>query len=216
MILRRPTHRRTVFAWLAVLLAGLPTVVGRAQAGAPHPAEVVVRDLVAEVARVVEQDDRHAGDDALVAALVPVLASRTDIALIGRLVLGRHWRTAAPEERAAYQALFRGFMLRSLAGRLRPHAGANLGTDDSFTVLGARPVGRGDVIVATEVTPPGRPPLHIDWRLRETAGRYVIIDLVVEGVSLLVTQRQEFSAVIERGGLQGLLDELRARAPTSI
>lgn len=220
MIARRPTprpHRRSCLAWLTALLIGLSCVGGSALASAQHPAELVVRELVTEVAEVVQRDGSTSGKNELVASLAPVLASRTDIALIGRLALGRHWRTAAPGQRAEYQALFRAFMLRSLAGQLRPHAGAGLDAGDAFAVRGTRSVGRSDVIVATQVAPPGRPPLSVDWRLRKNdAGRYVIIDLVVEGISLLVTQRQDFAAVIERGGLPGLLDELRARAPTSI
>jgi phospholipid transport system substrate-binding protein len=47
--------------------------------------------------------------------------------------------------------------------------------------------------------------------LRERPGEPVIIDLIVEGISLLVTQRSEFAAVLERSGVDGLLTELRAR-----
>lgn len=216
MIFRRPHHRRCLVACLLALLLGVPGIRAAASTGELHPAERVVRELVAEVAEVVNRAGGPGTGDDLVGALVPLLASRTDIALIGRLVLGRHWRSAAPREREAYQALFREFMLRSLAGRLRPHAGASLDAGSAFEVIGTRPAGRADVIVATTLNPPGRPTLHVDWRLRPGAEGYVIIDLIVEGISLLVTQREDFAAVIERGGLPGLLDELRARTSTSI
>jgi phospholipid transport system substrate-binding protein len=55
-------------------------------------------------------------------------------------------------------------------------------------------------------------PLALDWRLRAGPSGPVIIDLIVEGASLLVSQRSEFAAVIERSDLDGLLAELRARA----
>ena len=59
-------------------------------------------------------------------------------------------------------------------------------------------------------------PLALDWRLRAGDSGPVIIDLIVEGASLLVSQRSEFAAVIERQDIDGLLAELRARAgPTS-
>jgi phospholipid transport system substrate-binding protein len=54
--------------------------------------------------------------------------------------------------------------------------------------------------------------LAVDWRLREGPDGPVVIDLIIEGVSLLVSQRSEFAAVIERSNMDGLLAELRARA----
>jgi phospholipid transport system substrate-binding protein len=62
------------------------------------------------------------------------------------------------------------------------------------------------------VTGGGRPPLKVDWRIRERGdGDLVAIDVIIEGISLVVTQRSEFSAVIERSGMDGLLAELRQR-----
>jgi phospholipid transport system substrate-binding protein len=58
-------------------------------------------------------------------------------------------------------------------------------------------------------------PLDLDWRLRNGGSDLVVIDLIIEGASLLVAHRSEFGAVIERGDLDGLLAELRARAKSS-
>jgi phospholipid transport system substrate-binding protein len=54
--------------------------------------------------------------------------------------------------------------------------------------------------------------VDVDWRLRDAAHGPVIIDLIIEGISLLVSQRSEFAAVIERSDMEGLLTELQARA----
>jgi len=73
-------------------------------------------------------------------------------------------------------------------------------------------VGRQDALVSTRILSEG-PPLAVDWRVRELDDRSLVaIDVIVEGVSLIVTQRSEFGAVIERQGLDGLLAELRRRA----
>ena len=56
------------------------------------------------------------------------------------------------------------------------------------------------------------PPLQVDWRIRELdTGDLVAIDVIVEGVSLIVSLRSEFGAVVERRGMDGLLAELRER-----
>ena len=63
----------------------------------------------------------------------------------------------------------------------------------------------------SRVLPPGSQPLRVDWRLRDRPEGPVVIDLIIEGISLLVTQRSEFAAVLERAGVDGLLAELNAR-----
>ena len=80
-----------------------------------------------------------------------------------------------------------------------------------FQVVASRPVGNLDILVQSRVLPSGSQPLRVDWRLRERPDGPVVIDLIIEGISLLVTQRSEFAAVLERNGVDGLLTELNAR-----
>jgi phospholipid transport system substrate-binding protein len=125
---------------------------------------------------------------------------------VARLILGRHWRTASAAQQAEYLELFRAFALHTLASRLDVYGGQN------FEITGARVVGRDDALVSTRILGEG-PPLAVDWRVRQRDDdRMVAIDVIVEGVSLIVTQRSEFGAVIERRGIDGLLAELRRRA----
>ena len=63
----------------------------------------------------------------------------------------------------------------------------------------------------TRIGRPSGPPLECDWRVRQRDGKLRIIDVMVEGVSMAVTQRSEFSAVIKSRGFDGLLSALRAR-----
>jgi phospholipid transport system substrate-binding protein len=67
-------------------------------------------------------------------------------------------------------------------------------------------------LVRSRIVRPNGPPVELDWRLRAGANAYRIVDLTVEGVSMAVTQRQDFSAVIARAGIDGLLAALRMRA----
>ena len=80
-----------------------------------------------------------------------------------------------------------------------------------FTVTGSRSAGDEDLLVGTELAAgPGRPPNRIDWRVhRARDGRLVVLDVVVEGVSLLVTNRAEFDSIVARSGIDGLLREMR-------
>jgi phospholipid transport system substrate-binding protein len=70
-----------------------------------------------------------------------------------------------------------------------------------FQVKSARPVGNGDVLVSSEIIPTdGTEAIQVDWRVRPKSGTYKIVDVLVAGVSMSVTQRSDFSSVIQRGG----------------
>jgi phospholipid transport system substrate-binding protein len=134
-----------------------------------------------------------------------LLSNGFDMPFIARFVLGKYWRKATPQERADYQALFTEFILQSYSRRMGGYSG------ETFTVAGARAAGKRDVLVRTRIARPGGPAVKADWRVRPKGGQYRIIDIMVEGVSMAVTQRSEFSAVMRRRGMQGLLQILRAR-----
>lgn len=140
------------------------------------------------------------------------IQAEADLDRLGRLVLGRHWWEASENQRAEYQLLFRDLMLRKFAGHLGTYAGGDVGAAESaFRILGSQQVSEHDILVRSEVRPAEREPLQVSWRLRQRDTSPAIIDVVVEGISLLVTQRSEFGTVIERQGMDGLLSELRAR-----
>lgn len=127
-----------------------------------------------------------------------------DLAYLSRLALGRAWRDMTPSQRAEFQAAFEEWVLRTYAARLGTYAG------QSFTVLGAGPTG-DDATVRTEITGSG-PAARIDWRVRSGDGGAKIIDLVVEGVSMVVTHRAELQDLVQRQGIAGLIGTLRERA----
>ena len=101
--------------------------------------------------------------------------------------------------------------MRIYASRLGDYGG------ETLRVISARAAGN-DTIVTTEVRGPDRPPLKVDWRVRGDAGTYKVVDIIIEGASMVITQRDEFASVIRRSGgnLDGLLARLRAStAPVS-
>jgi phospholipid transport system substrate-binding protein len=202
-------RRQLILGSAALLGAFLP---GRAARGLPSAAaaEQVVNRLVEQVWQLLAE--RGDAPDIDRDHLLSVLDQGTDLSLLGRLVLGRYWRDASPGQRSEYLQLFRRYMLQTFIQRLRQYAGTDMShPGERFQIIASRPLGERDILVQSRVAPPTSQPLRVDWRLRERPGEPVIIDLIVEGISLLVTQRSEFAAVLERGGVEGLLAELRAR-----
>jgi len=204
-----PLHRRQlVLAGLALLGALVPGGTGAAAPPAAT-AEEVVRRLVDQVWRMLAEGEVENVDRE---HLLAVVDEGADLSLLGRLVLGRYWRQANPRQRTEYLRLFRHYIFQTFVQRLRQYVGSDLGyVSERFQIIASRQVGERDVLVQSRVAPPTGQPVRVDWRLREGQDEPVIIDLIVEGISLLVTQRSEFGAVLERGGIDGLLSELRVR-----
>ncbi len=134
-----------------------------------------------------------------------LLSQVFDLRFIGRFVLGKYWRRATPEQQSDYLVLFDAFVLHAYSARFGRYVG------ETLTVVGTRQANDKDVVVRTRIDRPDSPPIIADWRVRTTGERYRIIDVMIEGISMIITQRSEFAAVVQRDGVEGLLAVLRAR-----
>ncbi len=130
---------------------------------------------------------------------------------IARFVLGRYWRDASEEEQREFVKLFEDYVVFVYTARLSNFGG------QAFKVRGSRSDGDG-VMVSTDVfSPGGTSPLKIDWRLVSDNTTYKINDVIVEGVSMLVTQRSEFASIVQRNGgqVRGLLAMMREKTASA-
>lgn len=125
-----------------------------------------------------------------------------DIKTLSRTVLGRHWRRADDSQRAAYMQAFERYVVKTYVRRLSQ-------LDElAVEIKGSRAIDEKDTMVTTVFAGPDSQSLKIDWRVRERDGGFKIIDVVVENVSMAVTQRSEFASLIRSNG--GKLDVLIA------
>lgn len=135
-----------------------------------------------------------------------LLNDHFDVKIIGRFVLGRYWRQASEEERAEYLTLFEDLIVDTYVDRFAKYSG------EALLVIKTEAIQDDDSIVFSSINrPSGGPPVSIAWRLRLRNGNYLIIDVMVEGVSMGQAQRSEFASVIRRNGgaVKGLLAKLR-------
>ena len=155
--------------------------------------------------RTVALLDRFGHDrKALTSGMAELLDEAIDISLVARLALGRSWRQANEAQRRDYVELCRRYILATMAQRFTSYKGS-----ERFMVTGTRLAG-DDTIVGSRIDYVGYPPLLLEWRVRE-AGRPMIVDVVVEGVSMVLTFRSEFDSIVARRGIDGLLRELTAQ-----
>ena len=197
--------RLTPFLTLLVFLgmASTPTQAAGTQTS-PEQASKFVQDLGQRaVALLASYNESQAGKHQ--EEFKEIVRQGFDLDLIGRFVLGNSWRTASSAQQQEYQKLFATWVLDSYARRLGAYKG------ESFNIMGAQQFADSDALVETEIKRPDGAPLKAAWRVRDINGHLKIIDVVVEGVSMALTQRQEFASVIQHSGLDGLISDLRNR-----
>jgi len=139
-----------------------------------------------------------------------ILHQGFDIRYIGRISLGRHRRSASPKNLKKYYTLFPEYLVKVYTRRL-----AKL---DTKTVRIGRvlPNGRRDMYVRTKITNGEQKTYAVDWRVRpeKIAGTtnpdFKIIDVKIEGISMVRTQRDDFTSRISESGMSGLLDFMQS------
>ena len=131
-----------------------------------------------------------------------------DIPLIARFALGRYWRSTTAAQREAYTAAFADAIVSAYAHRL---SDIEL---DRFRVTDAEQSGKHDVLVHSLITRPGKEAVRLIWRVRaRDDGRYRVIDVVFEDISMALTKREEYAAIIQASGgrVDALIEKMIAK-----
>jgi phospholipid transport system substrate-binding protein len=130
---------------------------------------------------------------------------RFDFDAISRLVLGRNWKALSPAQQEEFRREFRALLSESYGRRIDRYE------QEEVKIVGERAEQRGDVTVQTKIVGGQANDLQVDYRLRQKDGVWLVIDVVVEGASLLSNYRSQFAEVWSQGGAEGLLKRMRER-----
>ncbi|MFI5021369.1 MAG: phospholipid-binding protein MlaC [Alphaproteobacteria bacterium] len=196
--------RRIFLASAASAALGLLVAprAGRAE-DIPAAASEFVSQLAERVIRILK--DKSLSKDDRVKALAAIFLDGFDVRAIGLFVLGVYGRRVSDSERDAYLDVFKEYVVQTYAVRFNSYAG------ESFHVSKTGPDGEAGAWVTSGIGKTGEEPTEVQWRVRKEQVGYKIIDVVVEGISLLVTQRSEFSSVLQRnnGNVASLTELMR-------
>ncbi len=188
---------------LCLVIAVCATTLGAPAARAGAEADFI-RKLGDQAISVLGASDRSLAERE--AAFRKILKEGFNMPLIARFALGRYWRIASKEQRRDYLVLFTDYVVKSYSVKLGGFK------NESLVIVSEKPLkNKMDVLVNTLIKRPKGPPVKTVWRVRNSKNRLRIIDVMVEGISMLITHRDEFGAVIQRHGLNGLLETLKAR-----
>lgn len=135
-----------------------------------------------------------------------VFSRSVDVDWVGKFVMGRYWRQADDAQKKRYLNEYRDFLVKHYTLRFADYS------DGSFKITSNRSEGDGKYSVTMEITSPSEDaPVIVDYRVHQQGKALQVYDIVVEGVSLITTQRSEFNGVLTQKGIDGLIDQLSSR-----
>ncbi len=132
-----------------------------------------------------------------------------DIPAIGKFVLGRFSRGIAPADQQSFDTLFEDVIVLTWSRRFSEYNGQTL------KVTGSAPDGAEGSLVKSTVVGKGGDSFAVDWRLRKRADGQKVVDVIVGGVSMAITYRNEYANIIaQNGGVPGLITQLKQQVDT--
>jgi len=185
------------------------TLAVTASAGAQGLApDELVRKVTADVLDSVKADKQlQAGDRKKALALAEEkILPHVDFREAALLAMGKSWQTASPAQQTQIVNEFRSMLVRIYSNAIDVYRGQTL------KVLPLRlPQGATDVTVRNQYLREGRPPVPVEYSMRKTSEGWKIYDIVIEGVSLVLTYRAEFEQVTRGSGVEGLIKRLKEK-----
>jgi phospholipid transport system substrate-binding protein len=167
--------------------------------------EALVKKITADVMEAIKSDKQLAAGDkqkALKLAEEKILP-HVDFEEATRLAVGRGWAQANPEQKKKLVQEFRNMLVRTYSNAIGAYEGQTM----KVQPVRMKP-GDTDVTVHNQFIRPGGKPVLIDYAMRKTDKGWKIYDIVVEGVSLVLTYRSEFDQVVKQEGIDGLIKRL--------
>jgi len=167
--------------------------------------EDLVKKITQDVLDTIKSDKQLAAGDkqkAIKLAEQKILP-HVDFEEATRLAVARGWAQASPEQKKRLVTEFRNMLVRTYSNAISAYEGQTM----KVQPVRMKP-GDTDATVHNQFIRPGGKPVLIDYSMRKTEKGWKIYDIVVEGVSLVLTYRSEFDAVVKQDGIDGLIKRL--------
>ena len=187
---------RIIFIILISLIISKPT-------HAKNPSDLI-KEIVDQASKVLSSDDPV---ESKIIKLNDIAERSVDINGIGMYTLGKYRKSISEEDKSKYQKLFKSYFLKSFSSRLVDY------TDPKINVVSEKKVSDKYTIVNSVLeASKGRPEVKIDWRIyTKNPEKPLIRDLIIEGLSLARTQKEEFNSIIQSndGDINALFASLK-------
>jgi len=169
--------------------------------GASDKASALIKSIGDQLVSVVngpggERDKR--------ARLTEIIDSGVDVDGVARFCLGRFWRTASADQQHRYMELFHQVLVNNITSKIGDYRGVRF-------QMGRTQRRDDDAVVSTVVERPNNPPTNVDWVVSSPNGDPKIVDVVAEGTSLRLTQRQDYASYLSHNNnnIDALISAMR-------
>ena len=190
----------------AVLVAAVSCLAApgvRASAESEVGARAVIAQTVEEVLAVLR--DKSASTEDRIRSIEEIVYGRFDLYVMSRLVLARNWKRFSEEQKAEYVEEFKRYLTNSYGSRIERY------DQQRVEIIGERKEPRGDVVVRTKIVGGEFEGTLVDYRLRNQTGDWRVIDVVIEGISMVSNYRDQFKSIVSSGGPELLLEKLKEK-----
>ena len=191
------------------ILALLTAFFGFAHAAAEQSPEALVKQVTAEVLDAIKGDQKLAAGDRQAALKLAEdkVIPHIDFEEATRLAVGRAWSQASPEQKKQLITEFRRMLVRIYSSAIQPYEGQTI----EVAPVRMKPGDSEVTVHNTFKRASGGKPVGFDYSMRKTEQGWKIYDIVVEGVSLVLTYRSEFDSLVKQEGVDGLIKRLAAK-----
>ena len=187
-----------------VLVGGtaLAVVPFSAFAASPAQAEALIAEVVGVVQSVINSGK---GESAMLQDFEGIFERYGDVPIIAKSALGAPWRAASADQQKRFVPAFRGYISRKYGKQFRAFAGAQI------EIVRSRDAGAKGILVETQAKLQGQAPFAVEWQVSDGSGRLKFVNLNIEGIWLLTTEREEVGSLLDKRA--GDLDRLIADLP---
>ena len=178
-------------AWPLTTFAANTTATQVVEVAAEQSAKEVIQSLAGQA--LTELTDKSIPDEVRRKKFTSLMDQYFEMDVVSRFVLGRYWRSISKEEISEFSKLLQHYLALNYANQFKELNG------DEF-VVGNETENNKDTFVSSQFVRADGPPVNISWRMREFNNQFKIIDVSIEGLSMGITQRDEFTSVIQKNG----------------
>jgi phospholipid transport system substrate-binding protein len=196
--------RHTTIILTSALLLWTMTQAALADAQSP---EDMVKQTAEQVLGKLQQDRSRlkAHPDAIYGLIESDILPHFDFDRMSRWVLARYWRTATPQQRSQFETQFRNLLVNTYGSTLLRYSGEKI----SYQPTRLDPASDMALVRTSVLNPDSGQSIPIDYRVYDNHGEWKVVDLTIDGVSLVTNYRHSFAETLKQHGIDGLIRHLK-------
>lgn len=194
--------KKSILSFLTVLIIIILQV---SASFAQSDVEVFISDLSSRTLKVIESKE---AENKKVAKLEKIFVNAVDIQWMAKFAIAKIWKSMTNTQKDEYLKAYRHYLIKTYVPRFKEY------NNQVIKITGSKDIGNDQYIVSTQILSvkgPEKTTINVGYRCKKSDSDFKIRDITGEDFSLLSTQRSEFSSVVAKSGIDGLIKTLNAK-----